>query len=79
MERLSLGSLLRVRNNTYGWKGSSDYRLMSGEMVILCDMNTGEVVHGLPTVGVMHSHLGQLTCLAMDLRLIENINPETYN
>jgi hypothetical protein len=79
MERLSLGSLLRVRSNTYGWKGSSDYRLMSGEMVILCDMNTGEVVHGLPTVGVMHGRLGKLTCLAMDLRLIENANPETYN
>jgi hypothetical protein len=79
MERLSLGSLLRVRNNTYGWKGKDDYRLMSGEMVILCDMNTDEVVHGLPTVGVMHNRLGQLTCLAMDLRLIENTNLETYN
>jgi len=52
---------------------------MSGEMVVLCDMDTGEVVHGLPTVGVMHSRLGQLTCLAMDLRLIENTNHETYN
>jgi len=72
MEAPSLGSLLRVRNNTYGWKGSTDYRLMGGEMVVLCDLETLEVLPGLPTVGVMHGSLGRLTCLAMDLKLIEN-------
>ena len=79
MERLSLGSLLQVRNNTYGWKGHKDYNLAGGEMVILCDPNTGEVLPGLPTVGVMHGKLGRLTCLAMDLRLVENVNVTDYN
>jgi hypothetical protein len=79
METLSLGSLLRVRNNTYGWKGREDHRLVAGEMVILCDLSTGDLLPGLPTIGVMHGRLGKLTCLAMDLRLIENTNHETYN
>jgi hypothetical protein len=79
MEALSLGSLLRVRNNTYGWKGNTDYKLMSGEMVVLCDLETPEVLPGLPTVGVMHGGLGRLTCLAIDLRLIENSGVKTYN
>jgi hypothetical protein len=43
-------------------------------MVVLCDLESGDVLPGLPTVGVMHSRLGNLTCLAMDLKLVENSN-----
>lgn len=79
MERPLLGSLLQIRNNTYGWKGHQDYRLLGGEMVILCEVDTGDVLPGLPTVGVMHGRLGKLTCLAMDLKLVENSRQIDYN
>jgi len=48
-------------------------------MVILCEVDTGDVLPGLPTVGVMHGRLGKLTCLAMDLKLVENSRQIDYN
>ena len=72
MEQVALGSLLKIRNRTYGWRDGVDYNLDRNEMVVLCDLGVRDMVPGVPTVQVMHGKYGLLTCVALDLSLAEN-------
>jgi hypothetical protein len=72
MEQITLGSLLRIRNRTYGWRDGADYFLDRNEMVFLYGPGERDVVPGIPTVQVMHGKHGLLTCITLDLTLVEN-------
>jgi hypothetical protein len=74
MEQIALGSLLKVRNRTYGWRDGIDYFLDRNEMVVLYDLGEKDLVPGIPTVKIVHGKHGFLTCIALDLALAENIN-----
>jgi hypothetical protein len=79
MENVKLGDLLRVKNNTYGWRGRVDHHLQAGEIVMLCDLNTEVITQGIPTLGVLHPRFGKLICLAMDLGKVKNRSQLDYN
>lgn len=72
MEQISLGSLLKIRNRTYGWRDGIDYHLDRNEMVVLYGLGERDMVPGVPTVQVMHGKHGLLTCIVLDLSLVEN-------
>lgn len=72
MELVTLGSLLQIRNRTYGWRDGRDYILDAGDVVVLYDIRSEDVVPGVPTVKVVHGEHGCLTCIALDLKLVEH-------
>lgn len=72
MEQVALGALLKIRNRTYGWRDGIDYRLDRNEMVVLYGLGERDMVPGVPTVQVMHGKYGLLTCIVLDLSLVEN-------
>lgn len=72
MEQIALGSLLKIRNRTYGWRDGVDYHLDRNEMVVLYGPGERDMVPGVPTVRVVHGKHGLLTCVALDLSLVEN-------
>ena len=72
MDLITLGSLLSIRNRTYGWRDGRDYLLDRNEVVILYDLKSEDVVPGVATVKVMHGKYGCLTCIVLDLELVEH-------
>lgn len=74
MEHVVTGSLLKIRNRTYGWRDGTDYILDRNELVVLYGLGDKDVVPGIPTVKVMHGEHGFLTCIALDLISVENTN-----
>ena len=78
MDLITLGSLLSIRNRTYGWRDGRDYLLDRNEVVILYDLKSEDVVPGVATVKVMHGKYGCLTCVALDLKAVEKTQDIDY-
>ena len=44
-----------------------DLPVNAGELLLLCDNTTKEVIPGLHTVAVLHSRYGRVTCILDEL------------
>lgn len=80
METLAVGSLLKPRDSTICWKERRgemprDLPVQSGDLLLLCDDRTVEVIPGLHTVTVMHAKYGTVTCILDELIPVNH--PET--
>jgi hypothetical protein len=72
MESLTPGLLLKPRESTICWyeeqgKLPRDLPVNAGELLLLCDNTTKEVIPGLHTVAVLHSRYGRVTCILDEL------------
>jgi hypothetical protein len=81
MEALTVGLLLKPRESTICWKEKygempRDLPVRSGELLLLCDDRTKEIIPGLHTVRVLHPEYGTVTCILDELTPVNH--PETY-
>lgn len=72
MEALTVGLLLKPRESTICWKERNgemprDLPVQPGELLLLCDDSTKEIIPGLHTVTVMHPEYGTVTCILDEL------------
>jgi len=75
METLVIGSLLKPREATVCWRERDgafprDLPVRRGDLLLLCDTETLEVIPGLHTVRVLHPKYGHVTCVLDELVLV---------
>lgn len=73
------GSLLRVVERSLCWRGSDEFRIEVGDVLMLRTSRIDEVVPGITTFEVLHPHHGPVKCLTSDLEEMEQSVDLTYN